>query len=38
MDYLNKKSVRDLNNQKELFEICNRILTLSLDIMDMLIF
>ena len=32
------KMVSDLNNQKELFEICNRLLTLSLAITNMLVF
>ena len=31
------KVVRELNEQKELFEICNRLLTLSLDITNMLV-
>lgn len=32
------KQISDLNNQKELFEICNRLLTLSLDITNTLVF
>ncbi len=31
------KNVKDLNNQKELFEICNNLLTLSLDITNQLV-
>ncbi|MEE3343562.1 MAG: hypothetical protein VZS44_05685 [Bacilli bacterium] len=31
------KNINDLNNQKELFEICNNLLTLSLDITNMLV-